>query len=36
LREDLPPPGVELVTVRELPTGAAAPAPRSSSQCGAQ
>jgi hypothetical protein len=36
LREDLPPPGVELVTVRELPAGAAVPPPRAASQCGAQ
>jgi xylan 1,4-beta-xylosidase len=36
LREDLPPPGVELVTVRELPAGEKAPAPRAASQCGAQ
>ncbi len=36
LREDLPPPGVELVTIRELPAGAALPAPRAASQCGAQ
>jgi xylan 1,4-beta-xylosidase len=36
LHEDLPPPGVELITVREVPQGASAPAPRAASYCSAQ
>ena len=36
LRESLPPPGVELVTVRELAPGERAPQPRATSQCNAQ
>jgi xylan 1,4-beta-xylosidase len=35
LREDLPPPGVELVTVRELGTGDTVPSSRAPSQCSA-
>jgi xylan 1,4-beta-xylosidase len=36
LRENLPPPGVELVTLRELTPGEKAPPPRATSQCDAQ
>jgi len=36
LRESLPPPGVELVTVRELAPDSKAPPPRATSQCNAQ
>jgi hypothetical protein len=36
LRQDLPPPGVELVTVRELAPGEKVPALRAASHCGAQ
>jgi xylan 1,4-beta-xylosidase len=36
LHESLPPPGVELITVRPLAPGETVPAPRAASQCGAQ
>ena len=36
LHEELPPPGVELVTVRELAAGQNVPPPRAGSHCGAQ
>ena len=36
LRENLPPPGIELVTVRELAPAEKASPPRGTSQCGAQ
>ena len=35
LHENLPPPGVELISIRELPHGGNAPAPRAPSHCGA-